>query len=120
MSIKDVKRYYAQIEQQYFEMNQTAKELNEECAKGNIPQSMVDQAQAMCLPLKQNYERLSYIIYLLNKPNRHPKNNWYEKQNSSIRDFSNRVKSTENDCYEESADALVNFKKYVKQIQEDL
>lgn len=120
MSIKDVKRYYAQIEKQYFEMNQTAKELNEECAKGNIPQSMVDQAQAMTLPLKQNYERLSYIIYLLNKPNREPKNNWYEKQNKQLNKYFKDVYATDNDCYKEDEDVLCNFKEYVKQIEEGL
>jgi len=120
MSIKDVKKYYAQVEQQYFEMNQTAKELNEECAKGNIPQSMVDQAQAMTLPLKQNYERLSYILYLLNKPSRPAKNVWYNKQNRSVKNYLENTFATDDDCIKEDEDALRNFKEYVKQIKESL
>lgn len=120
MSIKDVKRYYAQVEQQYFEMNQTAKELNEECKNGAVPQAMVDQAEQMVLPLKQNYERLSYILYLLNKPNRPKKNKWYKNQNKIYENYFYNHKATDIDCDIESRDALVNFKEYVKSLKEEL
>ena len=120
MSVKDVKKYYAQVEQQYFEMNQTAKELNEECAKGNVPQSMVDQAQAMTLPLKQNYERLSYIMYLLLKPNRTSKEKWYKKQYKKMGGYFQEVYATEKDCIDEDTDVLKKFKDYVNGIKEEL
>lgn len=120
MSIKDLKKYYAQVEQQYFEMNQTAKELNEECAKGNVPQSMVDQAEAMTLPLRQNYERLSYVMYLLNKPNKQSKTSWYRKQNQHVQTYLKNVRATEEDCYAENADVLKNFKAHIAHIKEKL
>ena len=117
MSVKDVRRYYAQIEQQYFDMNQTAKELNEECAKGNVPQSMVDQAEQMVLPLKQNYERLSYIMYLFNKPNKKTKTKQYTRQNKTLADFLEQIGATDKDCIEEDYDVLKRFKEYVKELK---
>ena len=114
MSLRDVKEYYYQIENQYFEMNQSAKELNEECAKGNITQQMVDQAEAMVLPLKQNYERLSYILFLFNKPNRPRKRARYEKETKTWGSF---FKNTEKETIDESADALKRFKEYVNSLK---
>ena len=117
MSIKDVRKYYAQVEQQFFEMNQTAKELNEECSKGNIPQSMVDQAEQMVLPLKQNYERLSYIMYLFNKPNKKKKTKQYVRQNKVLADSLEKINATDMDCIEEDYDVLKRFKEYVKELK---
>lgn len=116
MSIKDVRKYYTQVEQQFFEMNQTAKELNEECSKGNIPQSMVDQAEQMVLPLKQNYERLSYIMYLFNKPNK-DKKKWYDRQNKALNNAFGVMNATDKDSISEDYDVLKEFKEYVKELK---
>lgn len=117
MSIKHVKKYYAQVEQQFYEMNQAAKELNEECKRGNVTQAQVDQAETMALPLRQNYERLSYLLYLLNLPNRECKIPKYERVNRELADgFARTHKAEEH----ENEDALKNFKKYIKALKEEL
>ena len=117
MSIKHVKKYYAQVEQQFYEMNQAAKELNEECKRGNVTQAQVDQAETMALPLRQNYERLSYLLYLLNLPNRERKVPKYERANKELAEgFARTHKAEEH----ENEDALKNFKKYIKVLKEEL
>lgn len=110
-------RYYAQVEQQFYEMNQAAKELSEECRKGNVTQAQVDQAETMALPLRQNYERLSYLLYLLNLPNRERKVPKYERANRELADgFARAHKAEEH----ENEDALKNFKKYIEALKEEL
>lgn len=118
MSIRHVKNYYNQVEKQFFEMNTVAKELNEECSKGNVSQDRVEQAQQMTLQLRQNYERLSYIMYLLNKPNRPKKNKWYEKQNHLLKDYFYTNFDDEESCLRENDYILSNFKQFVKYLKE--
>lgn len=118
MSIRHVKNYYDQVEKQFFEMNTVAKELSEECSKGNISQDRVEQAQQMTLQLRQNYERLSYIMYLLNKPNRSKKNKWYEKQNHLLKDYFYTNFDDEESCLRENDYILSNFKQFVKYLKE--
>ena len=119
MSIKDVKKYYDQVEQQFFEMNQAAKELNEECALGNIPKEMVEQAEAMALPLRQNYERLSYLIYLLNMPNKKEKKFWYNNQNKKLVNDFKLLNADQEAQLQENILSLSKFKEFVNKLKED-
>lgn len=75
MSIKHVKDYYLKVTNDYHMMNQTLEEMekaisdsNLEIATQNLP--MIKQQVAQ---LKENYLRISYIMFLLNMPNRKEK-----------------------------------------------
>lgn len=82
MSVKHVKDYYLKITNDYHMMNETLKEMekaitddNLEIAKQNIP--MIKQQVAQ---LKENYLRISYIMFLLNMPNKKEKRAKYVKR----------------------------------------
>lgn len=82
MSVKHVKDYYLKITNDYHMMNETLKEMekaitddNLEIAKQNIP--MIKQQVAQ---LKENYLRISYIMFLLNLPNKKEKRARYVKR----------------------------------------
>ena len=117
MSIKHVKQYYTQMESQYFEMQQNLKELKQDYEDGMIPSEVVAQMEQLVLPLKQNYERLSYIMYLLLKPAKESKK-WYDKQHCPVLQRIKDMKATKEDCAAENQDVLVRFKQYVKTLQE--
>jgi len=73
MSVKDVNEYYDKLGVDYLEMMAALKDLEEECGKGLISPDKVDQFKKMLEPIKINYSRISYIMYLLNKPNKKEK-----------------------------------------------
>lgn len=84
MAVKDVKRYYDIICEQYQEMVDNIKELEREAEKGLIEPERVDRLKEQVAPLKTNYERWSYMIFLLNQPSRKTKKPRYAKQNKKL------------------------------------
>ena len=81
MSKKHFNEYFEQTFQQYKEMYDTIKEFEQEVDKGLSEPEKLDQLKQMCEPLKNNYLRLSYVMFLLNQPNRDSKAEKYKNQN---------------------------------------
>ena len=84
MSIKHVNRYYKQICEQYQEMIDNIKDLETEAAEGLVEPERVDRLKDQVAPIKANYERWAYMMYLLHQPNRKDKIKRYERQNKKL------------------------------------
>lgn len=80
MAIKHVRQYYNQVCDQYLSLQKEIQELQEEAEKGLIEPERIDQMKAFIEPLKNNYMTLSWIMYLLNMPNRKEKQKAYQKR----------------------------------------
>lgn len=83
MSRKDVQDYYNQIYVDYTDMVQALKDMEQECTNGLVSPDRVNQLKEMLEPIKINYQRISYIMYLLDKPNKKEKRRWYDNQNKN-------------------------------------
>lgn len=81
MSVKAVRRYYDQITSQYQEMLENIKDLEQEAAEGIVEPERIERLKEQIAPIKQNYERWSYMMFLLNEPNRKKKQSCYARQN---------------------------------------
>lgn len=68
MSYVDVKLYYNQIENQYLKMVDLMNRVDVEYKNGLIPEEQFNQYVEMISKIKDNYERLSYIMFLFNIP----------------------------------------------------
>lgn len=84
MSKKHVDDYFDIIANQYHDMLESLRDMEEECTKGLLDPDRLEQMKKLIEPLKQNYMRISYIMYLLNKPNREKKVKRYEEQNKKL------------------------------------
>ena len=84
MSVKAVKEYYDQICDQYCDMLQTIREFEEEAKKGLIEPERIERLKDQIDPIKQNYERWSYMMFLLNQPTRKSKHRKYQQQNKRL------------------------------------
>lgn len=82
MSKKHVEEYFKIVSDQYHEMLETLKELESDYATHIIEPERIDKIKATLNPIKDNYLRISYIIYLLNMPNKSKKIKKYIKQNN--------------------------------------
>ena len=108
MSKKHVEEYYEVISNQYIEMLNSLKDMENECIKGLLDPDKLEQIKKLIEPLKENYMRISYIMFLLNKPNRKAKEKRYEQQNKKLlNNFSKK-------------DTLENIKKENKEIIEQI
>lgn len=97
MSKKAVEKYYKQICNQYVEMLQDIRDLEQEVAKGIVPPEFIDRLEEQIAPLKQNYERWAYMMFLLNQPQRKSKHPAYKERNKKFLnslDTSNSIEAT--------------------------
>lgn len=79
MSKKHVEQYFKTIADQYSEMLDLLKELEQQYETNIIEPERLDKIKESIVPLKTNYQRISYIMYLLNMPNRKEKQTKYKK-----------------------------------------
>ena len=84
MSIKDVREYYDQITADYTEMIEALKEMEELAAQEVVNPDKVEELRKAVEPIKNNYMRISYIIFLLNMPNKKEKKERYKKQQAKL------------------------------------
>ena len=84
MSVKHVNIYYKKICDQYNEMLNDIKELEDEVEKGLVDPEFIDRLRDQVAPIKLNYERWTYMMYLLHQPNRKSKIKKYQNQNQKL------------------------------------
>lgn len=117
MAIKDLKEYYDTVAEAYVEMLKEAKDFEKEYKQGHLTEEQLKQMQATISPLKENYERLSYVMLLLNKPRKTSKEKAFYKQNRMLYNY---LKDSSSDkVIQEDTDVLVTFRQLIKDLQED-
>ena len=82
MSVKHVKDYYLKVTNDYHEMNKILEELENCLTENQAAQATknIEMIRQQVAQLKENYLRLSYIMFLLNLPNKKEKQKKYTKQ----------------------------------------
>lgn len=79
MAIKDVKKYYYTMQAQYLELKQDLEDYTEAFKSGFITEDQLEDIKAYVSTIEANYERLRYIMYLFNLPNRAEKKRRFSK-----------------------------------------
>ena len=84
MAKKDVDNYFKQICNDYHELIETLHEMEEEVSKGLLNPDQLEQLKMTIEPMKINWQRISYIMFLLNKPAKKSKYKRYLNQNKKL------------------------------------
>lgn len=112
MARKDIIDYYLQQQKVYLGMVEVAKRVDDDFEKGLIGREERDRLKERMLPgigqIRENYERLSYIVLLLNEPARKSKKAGFRKQNKGI--YGRLVASSRETLLREDMDALAGLK----------
>lgn len=116
MSVKHVRDYYNQVVANYTELKEDLKDLEDLAKDHQISPEQVEQMKSIMAPVKQNYETLSYFIYLLNQPNKKVKQATYKKQNENLLKAGN--KRTQADILIENKKALTELKDLKEEVSE--
>lgn len=95
MSVKHVKEHYLKVVKQYTDMQQELREFDEEAAKGLFDPDRLAAIKELLVPLKENYERWTYMMFLLNQPTRVKKVKKYTQQNKKLLESLNVANSPE-------------------------
>ena len=115
MAKRHVNSYFLEVQNNYFEMLDNLKEFKELAEQGRISQDDYDNMLAEVELNKCNYERIAYIIMLLNKPNKKDKEEddmnraWYKELQGASKEA----------ILNESKDVLVDLKALIKKGKEN-
>lgn len=121
MAKRHLIQYYIELESNYSQMLEDINDLEKSYKNGNMNYDRYSQLRDALTPdveaLKEEYERLSYIMFLLNIPNRVKKEDKYKKENQTY--FAYLDKYSKEKLVDNSKDVLKNFKEQVKKYNGD-
>lgn len=106
MSVRHIKEYSQKIDNQYYQMVDILRELEKELADKIIDPEIIDNFKATMEPIKINKDRIDYILFLLNTPNKKSKQKSYEKQNRELIKKYHQNSSTLKDVLNEGDECL--------------
>lgn len=117
MAIKDVKEYYFKMLEQYMEMKADMADFEQALKDGFITEEQLQAAMEEVNKVQQNYDRLTYIMYLLELPRKDSKKVRHNNSNRKlVAAFKERKADTEAIDYENKC-ALKAFRDELKQLQ---
>ena len=116
MAARDVKEYYFKLIAQKAELEADLADFEEALKNGFITEEQMQAAKDELIPYQINLDRLTYIIYLLELPNRKTKKAKFAKQNKKILDELGKRNANEQSVISENKSALDAFRKEVKEL----
>ena len=116
MAAKDVKEYYFKLIAQKAELEADLADFEEALKNGFITEEQMQAAKDELIPYQINLDRLTYIMYLLELPNRKAKKAKFAKQNKKILDELIKRNADEQSVISENKSALDAFRKEVKEL----
>lgn len=84
MARKDFDAYFRQVANQYQQLSTVLQDLSQDVENGMCEPERLEQLKATILPVKNSYETLNYIRYLIDKPTRKSKHAGYNRQNKKV------------------------------------
>lgn len=112
MAVKHVKKYFLDQEALYFEMLDNVADFEQGRELGWCSEEMLEDYKKQIDIIKSNYERLAYIMLLLNQPNNDKKEEKYKKQNKLL---YNRLENASDESVKiETMDAFKKLKELMQ------
>ena len=116
MAARDVKEYYFKLIAQKAELEADLADFEEALKNGFITEEQMQAAKDELIPYQINLDRLTYIIYLLELPNRKAKKAKFANQNKKILNELEKRNADEQSVISENKSALDAFRKEVKEL----
>lgn len=113
MSMKDVINYQWSLQAQYVEMKDNLDELTKLVEENVVAPERLDQLKQLCETIKTNKDRVDYIVYLLHKPVKGSKQQWYSRRNEKLLKEMKRSHSTLEDVKAENKECLDKMKEII-------
>lgn len=117
MALRDVKEYYYKVAALYAESKADFEDFEKGLADGYVTEEKVLEVKEELNNLEINFNRLAYIMYLFELPNRKSKQDKYKKANKKVGDALAERGADEEAVLNESKSALDNFRKSLKELK---
>ena len=116
MAARDVKEYYFKLIAQKAELEADLADFEDALKNGFITEEQMQAAKDELIPYQINLDRLTYIMYLLELPNRKAKKAKFANQNKKVLNELEKRKADEQSVIAENKSALDAFRKEVKEL----
>lgn len=116
MAVKDVKHYYHSMLRQYLEMKADLADFEQAFADGFITEDQLELAKDDIAQIEINYNRLTYIMYLLELPNRSSKKSMHKAKSKKELDFFAANQADEVGVELENRSALDHLRQELKKL----
>lgn len=117
MALRDVKEYYYKVQAQYLEMKADLEDFNEALQAGHITEDQLAGVKNDVFQLEQNYNRLTYILFLLEQPRRKEKVKCFKKRNEGLLNYFTDTQSSKEEVLLENESVLVHLRKELEELK---
>ena len=117
MAVSDVKDFYYSILEQYMAAKDDLADFEKGLADGFVTEDQVADLKDELANIEQNKERLEYIIYLLNMPNRSKKKPKYTLEQQKLLNRLNKHNNDGDAVLAENAQAIENLKNKISELK---
>ena len=119
MAVKDVKEYYYKLLVQSAEMKADLEDFKKALEAGYITEDKLAEVKEQVNTIEANFERVGYIVYLLELPNKKDKAKKWKKQNSRLSNHFANCKADDQAIIDENKSALDHLRKELKKLEKD-
>lgn len=109
MARKHFDEYYESVCKQFFQLNDVFEDLAKEVQAGMVEPERQKELEKTIQPIRNSYQTLSYIKYLLDKPTRKEKEAKFKKLNKKLLEQTKGYQDT--DVINANNDILSTLKK---------
>lgn len=117
MSVKHVRAYYDQVTESYNQLKTDLADMEKALADKMVTPEQLEQMKEIVAPVKQNFETLSYYMYLLNQPNKEQKDKKLSKKDQKLLEAAGT--RTQDTIVAENRKALENLEAFKEDIVDD-
>lgn len=119
MAVRDVKEYYYKLLVQSAEMKADLEDFEKALKAGYITEDKLAEVKAQVDTIQTNFERVGYIMYLLELPNRKDKKVKWKKQNSNLVEHFAEAGADEEAVFDENKSALDHLRAELKKLEKE-
>lgn len=117
MALRDVKEYYYTMLNQYVELKADLDEFDRALNNGYITEDKLTEVKADVLDAKANLERIQYILYLFNLPNRKKKRAKLQFADGALQEYFKEIGADLDSVKDENANCLTHIRLELKKLQ---
>ena len=119
MAIKDVKVYFYNMLGQYLEMKEDLKDFDQALQDGHITEDKLEEVYKDVQDLQNNYDRLTFIMYLLELPARKTKKEKFKKSNLVMEKYFADKNADMDSVIKENESLLTHLRNELKKLKEE-
>ena len=118
MALRDIKEYYYKVQAQYLEMKANLADFDEALKAGYITEDQLADVKADIYKVEENYNRLTYILFLLEQPNRKSKVPSFNRRNAKLNQHFQEVNANMDAVLLENKSVLGHLREELKKLTE--